>query len=82
MIEDYEWLKKYNAIWDKNQRWYKKRNLIASLSIINIIWKSKIKSHGDRITDFYNQKNPKLDSNHTCFAVISLDSALKKDNNY
>ena len=25
---------------------------------------------------------PKLDSNNTCFAVISLDSALKKDANY
>ena len=23
-----------------------------------------------------------LDSNHTCWAVISLDSALKKDENY
>ena len=25
---------------------------------------------------------PKVDSNHTCLAVISLDSALKKDGNY
>ena len=24
----------------------------------------------------------KLDSNHTCLAVISLDSAFKKDDNY
>ena len=24
----------------------------------------------------------KLNSNHTCLAVISLDSAIKKDNNY
>ena len=24
----------------------------------------------------------KVDSNHTCWAVISLDSALKKDENY
>ena len=24
----------------------------------------------------------KVDSNHTCLAVISLDSALKKDENY
>ena len=28
------------------------------------------------------KKNSKLDSNHTCLAIISLDSALKKDNNY
>ena len=31
---------------------------------------------------FYDKKNPKLDSNHACLAVISLDSALKKDGNY
>ena len=24
LIEDYVWLEKYNIIWDKNQRWYKK----------------------------------------------------------
>ena len=44
--------------------------------------KTKINSHGDEVTDFYDKKNPKLDSNHTCLAVISLDSALKKDDNY
>ena len=27
-------------------------------------------------------KIPKLDSNQTCLAVISLDSALKKTDNY
>ena len=31
---------------------------------------------------FTLKKNPKLDSNHTCLAVISLDSALKKNDNY
>ena len=25
---------------------------------------------------------PKVDSNHTCLAVISLDSALKEDENF
>ena len=25
---------------------------------------------------------PKVDSNHTCLALISLGSALKKDDNY
>ena len=44
--------------------------------------KTKIKSHGDKVTDFYNKKIPKVDANHTCLAVISLDSALKKDDNY
>ena len=31
---------------------------------------------------FYDKNIPKLDSNHTFLAVISLDSALKKDDNY
>ena len=44
--------------------------------------KTKIKFHGNEVTDFYDKKIPKLDSNHTCLAVISLDSALKKDDNY
>ena len=43
---------------------------------------TKIKSHGDEVIDFYDKKIPKLDSNHTCLAVISLDSAFKKDGNY
>ena len=28
------------------------------------------------------KKNPKVDSNNTCLAVISLDSDLKKDGNF
>ena len=31
---------------------------------------------------FMIKKISKVDSNHTCSAVISLDSALKKDDNY
>ena len=44
--------------------------------------KTKTKSHRDEVTHFYNKKIPKVDSNHTCLVVISLDSALKKDDNY
>ena len=44
--------------------------------------KTKIKSHGEKVTDFYDKKIPKLDANHTCLTVISLDSALKEDDNY
>ena len=40
--------------------------------------KTKIKFHGDESTDFCD-KNLKVESNHTCLAVISLDSALKKE---
>ena len=45
-------------------------------------WKTKMKSHGNEVADFYDKKNSKVDSNHTCLAVISLDFALKKDDNY
>ena len=44
--------------------------------------KTKIKSHGDDVTDFYEKKIPKVDCNHTCLAVTTLDSALKKDDSY
>ena len=44
--------------------------------------KTKIKFHGDEVTDFYDKKIPTIDSNHTCLAVINLDSALKKDEDY
>ena len=40
-----------------------------------------MKSHGDEVKDFYDKKIPQVDSNHTCLAVIGLDSALKKDEN-
>ena len=38
---------------------------------------TKIESVGDEVTD----KVPKVDSNHTCLAVISFYSALRKDEN-
>ena len=44
--------------------------------------KTEIKSPGDEVTDIYDMNIPKVDSNCTCLAVISLDSALKKDINY
>ena len=44
--------------------------------------KTKIKSHGNEVTDFYDKEIPKVDSNHTCLAVVSLDSAFRKDENY
>ena len=38
--------------------------------------------HGAEVTDIYDKKFPTVDSNHTFLAVISLDSALKKDGSY
>ena len=42
--------------------------------------KTKTKLHGDEVTDFYDKKIPKIESNHTCLAVMSLDFNLKDDN--
>ena len=42
----------------------------------------KIKYDNSEGTNFYNKKIPKVNSNHTCLAVISLNSALQKDENY
>ena len=44
--------------------------------------KTNIKSHGNEVTCFPYKKVKKVDFNHTCFAVITLDSALKKDEDY
>ena len=58
-----------------------KKNLIANLYIIKKNLKTKIKCHGDEVINFYGKKIPNVDSNHTYLAVISLDSALEKDDN-
>ena len=74
-------IKKFNTIWDKVSADIKK-NLIESLYTMNNLLKTKIKSIGDEVTDFYDKEIPKVRSNHTCLAVISWDSTLKKDGNY
>ena len=80
LIKDDDLLKKYKTIWDKVSADIKKE--FDSKSVYNKIFlKSKGKSHGDEVTDFYNNEIPKMDSNHTCLPVISLDSALNKDGN-
>ena len=71
----------YNTIWDKLSADIKKE--FDSEPVFNENYlKTKIKSHGDEVTDFHDKKIPKLDSNHTCLAVFGMDSALKKNNNY
>ena len=41
-----------------------------------------MKSHGDEVTDFYDKETSMVGSSHTGLVVISLDSALKKSENY
>ena len=78
LIQNDDLLEKYNTFWEEisepefdSEPVYNKKFL-----------KTKIISHGDEITDFYDREISKVDSNHNCLAVISLDSALNKDGNY
>ena len=81
MIENGNLLEKYITIWDKASADIKKQTDSEPVCNKNFL-KTKIKSHGGEVTDFYGKKIPKVDSNNTCLAVISLDSALKKEGNY
>ena len=78
LIEDDDLLKEYKTIWDKVSADIKKE--FDSEPVYNKKFlKLKIKSNSDEATDFYDKEIAKVDSNHTCLAVISLDSALKND---
>ena len=81
LIEDDVSLEKHNTIWDKISSDIKK-DLIAGPVYIENLLKTKIKSHDDEVTDFYDKNIPKLGSNHTSLAAVSLYSPLKKDDNY
>ena len=81
LIENDGLLEKYNTISDKVSADIKTE--FDSKPVYNKKFsKTKIKSHGDEVTDFYDKKIPKIESNHTCLAIISLDFAVKKDDNY
>ena len=71
-IKDNDLLEKYNTIWDNFSADIRKE--IDSEPVYNKNYlKTKIQSHGDEVTGFYDKKIPKLDSIHP---------ALKKDGNY
>ena len=80
LVEDDDLLRKYNTILNKASPDIKKE--FYSEPVYNKEFlKTKIKSSGDEVTDFWDKKIPKRDSNHACLAVISMDSALKKEDN-
>ena len=55
LIEDDDLLKKYNTIWDKVSADMK--NEFDSDPVYNKNYlKTRIKSHGDEVTDFYDKK--------------------------
>ena len=79
-IEDNDSLKKYNTISNKVSADTEKE--VGSEPVYNKdILKTTIKSHCE-VAEFYDKRIPKVDSNHTCLAVITLDSALKKNDIY
>ena len=80
LVENDDILEKY-TIWDKVSANIRKG--FDSEAVYNKEFlKTKIKFHGDEVTDFYDKKVHKVNSNHTCLAVISLDSAFNKDGNW
>ena len=81
MIEDDDLLEKYNAIWNKVNADIKREFDSEPIYNKNLL-KTKIKSYCDEVTDFYDKEIPKVNCNYTCLVVISLDSALKKDESY
>ena len=56
--------------------------MIASLPIIKTFRKPKENLVVIKLQIFMVKEIPKVESNHTCLAAISLDSAVKKDENY
>ena len=80
LIKDDDLLEKYNTIWDTIYADIKKE--FDGEPVRNKEYlKTKIKSNGDEVTDFYNKKFPKEDYNCTCLAVIRLDCTLKTNDN-
>ena len=79
MIEGDDLLKKYN-IWDKVSTDIKEE-FDSEPTYNKNFSKNKTKSYGDEATHFHD-KMLKARSNGTRLAVITTDSALKKDKNY
>ena len=70
-IEDDDLLKKYNTIWNKVSADIAKE--FNSKPVYNKEFlKAKIKSHGNEVTDFYNKKVPKEDSDRTCLVLLLM----------
>ena len=57
LIEDDDILEKCNAVWDKVSADFK-NEFDSDLLYNKEIWKTKIKPHGDVVTDFYEKKYP------------------------
>ena len=70
-----------NTIWDKVSTDIKKEFDTEPVYDKKFL-KTKIKSYGNEATDFRDKEELEVGPNYTCLAVTSLDSALKRDQNY
>ena len=80
-IEDDDLLEIFNTIWDKVNANVKEEFDSEPVYNKNFL-KTKIKSFGHEVIDFYNKETAKVDSNYTCLAVTSLHSTLIKGRKY
>ena len=76
--DDYEWLR----LWLEEVSVDIKIEFDSEPVYNKAFVKTKIKFYDDAVTDYYDKEILKVDSNHTFLAVIILDSAVKKDENY
>ena len=81
LIEDNDLLEKCNTIWDKFRADIK-IEFVSELFYNKNVLETKIKSHRNEVTDFYDKKVPMANSTYNCLAVTSLDFALQKDGSY
>ena len=56
LIEDSDLLEKYNTIWNKVSSYIKKKKIDSELVYNKNDLKTKVKSHDDKVTGFYNKK--------------------------
>ena len=80
-IKNGDWLNKCNTICYKIRTDLGKE-LYSEPAYNRHFWKPKNISYDDEATDFHDKEVPNVDTNHTCFTVISPESILKIDKNY
>ena len=75
-IEGYGLLEKYDTICNKVSADIKKE--FDSEHVYNEEYlKTKIKYHGDEVTNFYDKEIPTVDSNHTCLGWVLFSKKMK-----
>ena len=83
MVKDKELFKNYNKIWEKIERWMRKKfdNKSFYSNNDNKYIKTKIKTFNDSIITNFDNKNVPKKIRHKCLSITVLDSVIKTDNN-